>query len=230
MAEQTNEENIVFLPWTVESQPQTQALTLENPQQQKIYVDLAHSTDWVVAASIIVSGLISFFGFVITFFLVKKSTENQIKSNRDLYQSQEKLKLMEIEAKHTQNWIIEVRDIFTRLLANIDNLSAVIKGYIKSENFDFNSSDTKYRMYKEIFSFRKDRYELKLRLNHSKKETKEIFETLDQVERIFIDVYGNFNKMRPSFNEDWDKIEYRKMCDPMKELLKQEWERVKKGE
>lgn len=45
MAEQKNKETIVFLPWVVEPQAQTQAVILENSKEDKIYVDLAHSTD-----------------------------------------------------------------------------------------------------------------------------------------------------------------------------------------
>ena len=73
-----------------DQQENTQAAVLQQPNGQKIYLDLTHSTDWVVAGSIFVSALISFIGFVITIYVVKKSTESQIKSNLELIQSQEK--------------------------------------------------------------------------------------------------------------------------------------------
>lgn len=43
-----------------------QALVLEQPKDQKVYLDLQHSTDWVVVISVIASALISFIGFLIT--------------------------------------------------------------------------------------------------------------------------------------------------------------------
>lgn len=118
MAEQENAENIVFLPWTVEQQPQpqTQALTLENPQQQKIYVDLAHSTDWVVAASIIVSGLISLFGFLVTVYIVKKSTESQIKSNTKIVESNNLARKIEIHSSFVKKAIDKIANDASQLI------------------------------------------------------------------------------------------------------------------
>lgn len=45
-----------------------QALVLEQPKDQKVYLDLQHSTDWVVVISVIASALISFIGFLITIY------------------------------------------------------------------------------------------------------------------------------------------------------------------
>ena len=63
-----------------DQQENTQAAVLQQPNGQKIYLDLTHSTDWVVAGSIFVSALISLIGFVITIYVVRKSTESQIQS------------------------------------------------------------------------------------------------------------------------------------------------------
>lgn len=117
MAEQENAENIVFLPWTVDAM--TQAVTVENPEKNKIYVDLAHSTDWVVAASV----LLSFFGFLLTVYVVRKSTQSQIESNNNLCASQQKIKLMEIEESRNLQIIHELCAIEN----SITNIQIVLK-------------------------------------------------------------------------------------------------------
>lgn len=109
MAEQENKETIVFLPWTVEPQPQTQSITLENPKEDKIHVDLAHSTDWVVATSIIVSGLISLFGFLVTVYVVRKSTQQNIQTNRELVEGQNNLKIKELNMIYRAQELAELR-------------------------------------------------------------------------------------------------------------------------
>ena len=45
-----------------------QAVVLEQPKDQKVYLDVQHSTDWVVVISVIASALISFIGFLITIY------------------------------------------------------------------------------------------------------------------------------------------------------------------
>lgn len=86
-----------------------QVVILEQPKDQKVYLDLQHSTDWVVAASVFVSGLISLFGFIVTVYVVRKSTESQIKSTGDLIESQRDHLEKELAFKNkqliTQNFI-----------------------------------------------------------------------------------------------------------------------------
>ncbi|UOH75834.1 hypothetical protein MOW08_04725 [Acinetobacter schindleri] len=80
-----------------------QALVLEQPKDQKVYLDLQHSTDWVVVISVIASALISFIGFLITIYIVKKSTESQIVSNKNLIKQQERLKIRELKILNRNN-------------------------------------------------------------------------------------------------------------------------------
>lgn len=120
-------------------QENTQATILQQPNGQKIYLDLTHSTDWVVAGSIFVSALISLIGFVITIYVVRKSTESQIQSNKDLIKSQNDLSM--------KNNKIEFLNI------KYDDLKKAAIDYVsKSEN---------YRMYmfilgQELRTFRFD--------------------------------------------------------------------------
>ena len=235
MAAQKNEETIVCLPWTVESQPKlkTQSIILENPQDNKLFVDVAYSTDWVVAGSIVVSGLISLIGFWITIYVVKKSTESQIQSNRELYQSQEKLKLIEIRANHRQNWINEVREISIDLLNEMNRLRVSFSAFINSENPNFDHySEEVMRIEKDIISVQKNMISLKFYLNKNEKNTKEIFPFLEGAEGILVNTYNNFEKNKDFFHLQFEKLEAleKQMYQAIQKLLKEEWERVKKGE
>ncbi|WP_425915252.1 hypothetical protein [Acinetobacter sp. TSRC1-2] len=92
-----NSDLIIQLPWTVLQQENTQAVVLEQPNDQKLFLDIQHSTDWVVATSIFVSGMISFIGFLITIYVVRKSTYQNIEINKDLIDEQNKLKITGLE-------------------------------------------------------------------------------------------------------------------------------------
>lgn len=229
MAEQENKETIVFLPWVVEPQPQTQAVILENSKEDKIYVDLAHSTDWVVAGSV----LISFLGFLITVYVIRQSTKSQIQSNRELYQSQEKLKLIEIRSNHRQDWINKVREISINLVSEINRLKVSYSTYINSENPDFDHhSEPVEKIEQDIISVQKKMISLKFYLNKNEENTKEIFRFLEEVEEFFVNTYNNFEKNKDFFNLKLNELEEveGQMYRAIQKLLKEEWEKVKKGE
>ena len=57
MAEQKSEENIVFLPWTVEPQPQTQAVILQQPSETHLRLDA--TTDKTAISSFALSVVIA---------------------------------------------------------------------------------------------------------------------------------------------------------------------------
>ena len=102
---------MIQLPWTVPEQPNVQAIVLQPPKEQKIYLDLAHSTDWVVAASIFISALISFLGFIATICIVMKSTQQNIESNKILIESQNELKVRELKISNSFNELSKFREI-----------------------------------------------------------------------------------------------------------------------
>ena len=102
---------MIQLPRTVPEQPNVQAIVLQHPKEQKIYLDLAHSTDWVVAASIFISALISFLGFIATIYIVSKSTQQNIESNKILIESQNELKVRELKISNSFNELSKFREI-----------------------------------------------------------------------------------------------------------------------
>lgn len=102
---------MIQLPWTVPEQPNVQAIVLQHPKEQKIYLDLTHSTDWVVAASILISALISFLGFIATIYIVRKSTQQNIESNKILIESQNELKVRELKISNSFNELSKFREI-----------------------------------------------------------------------------------------------------------------------
>ncbi|MFV5508381.1 hypothetical protein [Acinetobacter sp. 197] len=129
---------------------QTQAMALQQPKDQKIYLDLQHSTDWVVVISVIASALISFIGFLITIYIVKKSTESQIKSNKDLIQSQEESKKMELETSYHKKWFDDVVECIVEMESSVSEWAPTFRGVNlallkeKERNLNFEINHNEY--------------------------------------------------------------------------------------
>ena len=94
---------------------ENQAVVLEQPKDQKVYLEVQHSTDWVVVMSIITSAVISFIGFLITIYVVKKSTEAQIKSNKNLIKSQNEIKVEELKTLYKQHRVESLRVLISEI-------------------------------------------------------------------------------------------------------------------
>ncbi len=75
-----------------------QAVVLEQPKDQKVYLDVQHSTDLVAVGSIIISLL----AFVVTIFIVCLTTKAQMKSNLSLIKSQKERLDEELRFKNKQ--------------------------------------------------------------------------------------------------------------------------------
>jgi len=116
-----------------------QALVLEQPKDQKVYLDLQHSTDWVVVISVIASALISFIGFLITIYIVKKSTESQIVSNKNLIKQQERLKIRELKILNRNNILDKIKELVSDnlyLAGNIQNQIEIGINEIRQQKFN----------------------------------------------------------------------------------------------
>lgn len=123
----------------VMQQQETQAMVLQQPNGQEIHLDIQHSTDWVVAASIVVSGLISLIGFLITVYVVKKSTESQIVSNKNLIKQQENLKIRELQILNRNSTLDKVKELISDnlyLAGNIQNQIEIGINEIRQQKFN----------------------------------------------------------------------------------------------
>ena len=116
MAEQNSNEVMIQLPWTVPQEPLYTTHVGVNPETKKIPLDVnVSSTDWVVVVSVIASAVVSFIGFLITIYVVKHSTKSHIESNKQLIDSHEKQKIMELEMIYHKKWFDEVVDCVAEL-------------------------------------------------------------------------------------------------------------------
>ena len=132
---QENGEVVVKL--VLENQKQEmQALTLANAQDNKINLDVNHSTDWVVVGSIIVSALISFIGFLITIYVVKKSTEQNMDANNNLIENQNALKIIELRKVFENQELHDLRET-NKMIAN----SGLIFIYEIQDFYHMNSNE-----------------------------------------------------------------------------------------
>lgn len=86
---------MIQLPWTVPEQPNVQAIVLQHPKEQKIYLDLAYSTDttaiWSFLAAMIASIVIAIWygrkSFILTelsFNVVSADIRQAAKTNSDI--------------------------------------------------------------------------------------------------------------------------------------------------
>ena len=213
-----------------DQQENTQAAVLQQPNGQKIYLDLTHSTDWVVAGSIFVSALISFIGFVITIYVVKKSTESQIKSNLELIQSQEKQNKIETAIHLSKEKIDAIR------LASADFISLYENLLYESKNLQ-NNLDIDYPIeYLVDLTKKRDLMEslgtkLELYLGNSTSEEKLIrADVILFKQRTISNITPSFRKEKIEINLSDLKEEVRLFKEKIFKFLNSELTKVKEGE
>ncbi|QIO06377.1 hypothetical protein [Acinetobacter shaoyimingii] len=102
---------MIQLPWVVPIQPTVSTHIVAETNQSRVPLDLnVSSTDWLVAGSIIVSGLISVLGFFTTIYVVRKSTQENIFSNQNLIKSQIEIKVAELRILSGDHKLAKFRD------------------------------------------------------------------------------------------------------------------------
>ncbi|WP_298143852.1 hypothetical protein [uncultured Acinetobacter sp.] len=141
MAEQENKETIVFLPWTVEPQPQTQAVILQQPSETHLRLDA--TTDKTAISSFVIATVVALAlgGFATwlaywygrkSFDLTKQSFDTVIaqieaakdvtlKSNVKLSDVQIALKTLEIRSQRRLDFIEKARNEMSSLSSLIDH-------------------------------------------------------------------------------------------------------------
>ena len=85
-------------------------MILQQPNREITRLDIQHSTDWVVALSVLVSALISILGLLATIYVVRKSTEQNIESNRIFFESQNGLRVKELEIEKSKTRSVELKN------------------------------------------------------------------------------------------------------------------------
>ena len=81
------------------TQQNTQAVILQQPNDQKLVVKIEQDPDWISIGALFVS----FLAFVVTIYVVKKSTKSQIVSNKNLIEAQNKLLFKTKKIEHLRD-------------------------------------------------------------------------------------------------------------------------------
>ena len=200
----------------------TQALVLQQPNDQKIHLDLQHSTDWIVAISILVSAVISFLGFKITARIVEKATESQIESNKGLVEAQNELL---IKNKKIDLLIDQQNKLKNNALAYFDLHKDYVLYYLilvqELSEFSFSrtsrSGSTEYEYVKDMTaklievnrSYTKFRFELNSYFDQEVIE--ELLKNMDEVFKITLNLRASM------VNNDRDQVQ--DMCKKLNSII-----------
>lgn len=242
MAEQEGKQALMIqLPWTVPQQPNVQTIVLQQPA--KTHMELNASTDKTAISSFALSVVIALIfgalatwlaywygrksfeltkqGFNLTLEQIGKSVEQTLNSNRELYQSQKDLQLMQIKSTHRQNWINNIRELFSEILIVRTKMNIVIAN-------DF-SVQSKEALIDYLVEFRKLTHKVTLYLNPLEESSEIILSDMRKTDSL---VTKCFNKdIIDNELDELSKILISKtLVQNIQKLLKKEWERVKKGE
>lgn len=218
------------------------ASVVENPNR-KMELDLNHSTDTTAISSFTLSVIIALIlgsfatwlaywygrksfeltkqGFNLTLEQIGKSVEQTLNSNRELYQSQKDLQLMQIKSTHRQDWINNIRELFSEILIVRTKMNIVIAN-------DF-SVQSKEALIDYLVEFRKLTHKVTLYLNPLEESSEIILSDMRKIDSL---VTKCFNKdIIDNELDELSKILISKtLVQNIQKLLKKEWERVKKGE
>ena len=179
--------------WGNVQEQQTQTMVLQQPKDQKVYLEVQHSTDWVVVITVFVSGLISLFGFIVTVYVVKKSTESQIKSNKDLIKSQNEIKVEELKTLYKQRRVENLRVLISEIsLQGMSLLSWAKFRYMNSkfiENSNIDISIEDYHQFQN--SITKVIFYIRPGEKQDEQIRKELFELLESSRKIIMSIIEN---------------------------------------
>lgn len=172
MAAQKSEETIVFLPWTVEPQPQTQAVILQQPSETHLRLDA--TTDKTAISSFVIATIIALAlgGFATwlaywygrkSFYLtemsfrtvseeIKQAAETHRLVNAQILASQKNNKDRDIKLAFNKEWSDQLIGSLSELTADLDNWILRVVGLSKQtikekeRTSDFELSKDKYFM------------------------------------------------------------------------------------
>lgn len=239
--------------------PDKQAIVLQNtnenyPIQLKVNPVTDYGALWLtVLASVIVSAISA----AVTIYLITKSnsklSSNQQKMQTEMLNQQESLKINEVKSQNRQDWINKVRTIFVSYFDHTSSCYSLLnKNFAKKASFhtkaisfeDYNCMVAEYNDYSHKLN--KIKYEVDITLSSTDKIDREIAALVSKYHEKFIllsaqlDTYylsfsPNFKSIPMSYinqhltTKEMDLIN-EDILKKIKELLKSEWEKVKKFE
>lgn len=258
MTNQSNHDPNSFKSYQIVNNfPEKQALVLNNTNpREPIQLRVDPITDYTalgftLVVSIIVSAVTGF----VTIWLITKSNDklsrNQNKLQDQMLTQQSELKKNEIKAQNRQEWINRVRDLF------IDYLSAINHSYIELQKYinteiqinnkismfkDPNAHSEKFKTFD--YKFRSYVISADLLLSKSDKLDRNIVDNMNKILNNYDQILYNLQMQAIQSNSKEIDSSYFSNSNPAKEmdrlkglilnnikdLLKTEWERVKKFE
>ncbi|MEQ0923603.1 hypothetical protein ABLT40_07295 [Acinetobacter schindleri] len=185
-----------------------QAVVLEQPKDQKVYLDVQHSTDWVVVISVIASALISFIGFLITIYIVKKSTESQIVSNKNLVKQQERLKIRELKILNRNNILDKIKELVSDnlyLAGNIQNQIEIGINEIRQQKFNDFFHSRHHGDFKIVLNnYQSSINRLKVYLGNENRHAQELNKHIRRMQLLSWSLY-TANMHEPALSESLDQ-------------------------
>ena len=184
----------------------TQAVVLQQPSDQQLVIRIEQDTDWISIGAIVLSLL----AFVVTIYIVKKSTESQIQSNKDLIKSQNEIKKHELEFIYKSQEIDKFRNVIAEYFALLMKFNSVVsleigrmeRGDLIESLINYLSQVAYYHMQIELF------LDCESNSNHQtvKIQLKELMDSLLKIRIQLDDNKDQLNDRIAAFSNELDIV------------------------
>ena len=187
-------------------QENTQAVVLQQPSDQQLVIKIEQDTDWISIGAIVLSLL----AFVVTIYIVKKSTESQIQSNKDLIKSQNEIKKHELEFIYKSQEIDKFRNVIAEYFTLLMKFNSVVsleigrmeRGDLIESLINYLSQVAYYHMQIELF------LDCEANSHHQTVKT-QLKELMDSLWKIRIQLDGNKDQLNDriaAFSNELDVV------------------------
>ena len=187
-------------------QENTQVVVLQQPSDQQLVIKIEQDTDWISIGAIVLSLL----AFVVTIYIVKKSTESQIQSNKDLIKSQNEIKKHELEFIYKSQEIDKFRNVIAEYFALLMKFNSVVsleigrmeRGDLIESLINYLSQVAYYHMQIELF------LDCESNSNHQtvKIQLKELMDSLLKIRIQLDDNKDQLNDRIAAFSNELDIV------------------------
>ena len=184
----------------------TQAVVLQQPSDQQLVIKIEQDTDWISIGAIVLSLL----AFVVTIYIVKKSTESQIQSNIDLIKSQNEIKKHELEFIYKSQEIDKFRNVIAEYFTLLMKFNSVVsleigrmeRGDLIESLINYLSQVAYYHMQIELF------LDCESNSNHQtvKIQLKELMDSLLKIRIQLDDNKDQLNDRIAAFSNELDIV------------------------